>query len=358
MTAALRFQALGHTGVSLPVGAPTNFTFDATNDGVAFVFMSETTDPITKVFFRYGVRVGTGTPPTFRISLQALDTSGNPTGTVLGGGSPASATFTPPADATWDGTGRWITLANSYTPTRGQILAIVIEHSSGTIDAANGSTITRSMLGGIQSNSGIPYALTENSGIWSKVNASAVFGYGTATTKYGMPITGQYNTLLSTVGNRSTMFFTIPTGFMSTYQLRGMLIAARFPATANTTKLAIWNSAGTQIATTDTIDSDHQGAISNYVNTVAIFNSLVTLDAGTKYYAGIEVLSGSTQGVTGVTVTENTDRQCFPLGENRGLATWNGSAWTETDTVLPLVELIFEDITVPSGSGGMVITGE
>jgi len=52
-----------------------------------------------------------------------------------------------------------------------------------------------------------------------------------------------------------------------------------------------------------------------------------------------------------------TDRKAYPLGENRNLATWNGSAWTEDDLTIPIVELELEDVTVPSGGGGAIILG-
>src|SRR5262245_6559267 len=80
---------------------------------------------ISRLGFRYGTR--TGTPPTYRISLQGVDGSGLPDGTIKGGGSPASATFTPPADTSWNSTWQWINLSNTYTTAnRGEKLATVI----------------------------------------------------------------------------------------------------------------------------------------------------------------------------------------------------------------------------------------
>lgn len=342
-------QALGHMGPITAVGVPTNYTLDATNDGIAWVFVSETSDPITRLWFRYGAR--TGTPPTFRISLQALDASGNPDGTVLGGGSPASVTFTPPADTSWDGTGRWITLDNAYTPTRGQLLASVIEWSSGTIDASNSSSFSRTITGSMNVSVGLPNAVTEVAGVWGKHNFAPGFAYGTATQKFGRPIIGVYTATSSVVGNRRTMAFTMPSGIMSTYQLSGVVFTGRLGSAGTTVKIAVWDTSGAVIAETATIDCDASGSITNAVNTFAFFNSLVTLTAGTKYYIGAEILTSGSTGVLGLNLSEASDRQCYPMGEQRLLATWNGSAWTETDTVLPLVELIFEDITVPSGGG-------
>lgn len=349
MTSAVKMQALGHMGPISSIGAATNYTVDASNDGLGWVFISETADPITKVWFRYGAR--TGTPPTFRISLQALNSSGNPDGTVLGGGSPASATFTPPADTSWDGTGRWITLDNAYTPTRGQLLASVIEYDSGTIDASNNSSFSRSISGSMNVSIGLPNAVTEVAGVWGKHNFAPVFAYGTATQKFGRPFVSPNTSTSSVVGNRRTMAFTMPSGLMSTYQLSGVSFLGRLGSAGTTVKIGIWDTSGAVVAETATIDCDASGSVTNAVNTFAFFNSLVTLTAGTKYYIGAEILTSGATGVLGVVLTEASDRQCYPMGEQRLLANWNGSAWTETDTVLPLVELIFEDITVPSGGG-------
>src|SRR5438105_4685448 len=88
---------------------PTSFALDQTTDQIEYIFQAAEAITITRLGFRYGTR--TGTPPTYQVSLQGVDGTGVPDGTVKGGGSPASATFTPPADATWDATWRWVTLS-------------------------------------------------------------------------------------------------------------------------------------------------------------------------------------------------------------------------------------------------------
>lgn len=69
-------------------------------------------------------------PPLLQVDLQALAGS-SPGGTILGGASPASATFTPVAGF------QWVTLANPYTPALGDLVAAVCEYASGTVGAAN-----------------------------------------------------------------------------------------------------------------------------------------------------------------------------------------------------------------------------
>src|SRR5690349_18160435 len=108
-----RTQALGGP-VVIQSGTPSfyNQVIDsggASIDRIAHVLQLPA-DTWTHVGFRYGAR--TGTPVQHKTGLQTPDASGNPDGTYLGGGSPASGTFTPPADATWDGTWQWVALAN------------------------------------------------------------------------------------------------------------------------------------------------------------------------------------------------------------------------------------------------------
>lgn len=356
MTAVNQFQALNSCGFAVLSAGVTNHVVDASNEGVAFAFMSETSSAITKLWFRYGLRVGT--PPTYRISLQSLGTTGLPDGTVLGGGSPASATFTPPADTTWDGTGQWITLTNSYTPSLGQVMCSVIEYSSGTIDGSNNSSFTRAFSGLQSTVTGVPYVLTNTGGTWSKLGSSiGPFAYGTASTKHGMPAVGTYSTTQSTTGRRSACGITLPTAMGSTYSPSGFSCCGRLGATGSTGRFSVWNDSGTELATTGDIDSDHLAAVASECNIRAIFTTRPTLSYGTKYYFGVESVSSSAVGVRGITLTEASDRQAYPSGEVRHLGVWDGASWTDTTTTLPWVELIFDDITAAAGSSGGIVIG-
>ncbi len=96
----------------------SNFSLNQNTDQLEFVFQAPEAITITKLGYRYGVR--TGTCPTYIHSLQGVGTDGNPDGAVKGGGSPASKTFTPPADTTFNGLFKYNTLDNAYTCARGE----------------------------------------------------------------------------------------------------------------------------------------------------------------------------------------------------------------------------------------------
>lgn len=354
MTAALQFQAMSNYGPLL-IGSATNMTFDANTDAIFFIFQAATTDPITHIGFRYGARVGT--PPTMLAALEALS-AGAASGTPLGGGSPASATFTPPADTTWDGTWQWITLANSYTPAKGEIIAASIRHSSGTIDASNGLSITRG-LANAQSNSCVfPYHVFNTTGAYAKSSLPYTFAYRTASGRYGYPGTAAYTTATAaTSGHRQCMYFTLPAGFGSTYIVQGIHWYGKLPAVTGTAnyKVGIWDAAGTELVSTGTLDGQDVSAGTTGANRF-LFSSSVALNYGTEYYAGVETLAAATCSVNGISLADADDRLAFPLGTSRGLAGWNGSSWTKTDTVVPFVDLIFDDITVPGGGGAFLNT--
>lgn len=351
MSDALKMTLLNWQGP--PTGTSTaGFTLDDAAEACAFVMTAETGDAITDVGFRVVSR--TGTPPTFVISVEALDGSGNPDGTAL-----ASATFTPPADNTWNSTWRWITLSSSWTPTKGQLFAIVIRYSSGTINGSNNMSFTTTLQPTTSAFMGFPYRATFTAATWTKNSAAGVgpFGYKTATGVFGCPAANIWSTNTTTAGHRQAAAITLPTTFGTTFKVSRIRAAIRNPAAATTYKVSIWDATGTELATSGTIDADHSATVAGDASIAVAMSTNPTLSFGTKYYYGLESISGSTIGVRGLTMSVATDRKAYPLGENRALATWNGSAWTEDTLTIPIVELELEDIDIPVASGGAIIIG-
>lgn len=347
---------MNHGGPTL-IGSATDMTFDGTGDVLAWVFQAWNTEAITHIGFRYATRIGT--VPTLIAALESLS-GGNPSGTVLGGGTPASGTFTPPSDTTWNGTFQWVSLANSYTPTRGQLLCATIRHSSGTIDGSNGCTITRGLA---NSQNITPVIMgshrTNLAGSYTKSSLAYTFAYRTASGRYGFPATGAYTTATAaTSGHRQAMYFTLPSGWGDTYQLTGCTMYAKAPSSGGTAdfKIGIWDASGTELASTGSLNSTDLPGSAGWMQ--GIFTSVPTLSFGTKYYVGVETLTSGTVALNGIQLGSADDRLAYPLGTSRGLSGWNGSAWTDVDTVVPYCDLIFEDITEPAGgSGGAYVIG-
>lgn len=353
MADALAMTMLGVRGAGQAIGTATSVALDAAADAVAFVFQAKTADAITAGGFRYGVR--TGTPPTYSIALEGVGGDGLPNGTDVGGGSPTLVTFTPPADTSIDGLWQWKNFTNSFTPSVGQLLALVIRYSSGTVDASNNSTITHRFATSVSGH--FPYALTNTTGTFAKDSNAIIptFGYKTASTRCGNIIQGSYTGVVSTSGHRSCMHLTLPSTHGSTQKVKGLVVTLlNGSAGGQTHTLGVWDGSGTALQTL-TIDTDQfSTAGGNVAGAILVFSD-ATLDAlsyGSKYYFGVERGSAGNIGLRGIQLAEAEDRSAFAMGTIRGLSTWNGSAWSDDDTVLPFVELLLDDITVPSGSGG------
>lgn len=346
--------SLGSFWIGAPDGAATNFAVDSSTDGIAFGFQAENTDAITHLGFRYGAR--TGTCPTYSIRLESQDaTTGFPDGTDIGGGSATAATFTPPADTTWNNTIQWVALTNPYTPTRGQFLMATIRYSSGTVDASNNSSFATHMNSGFGNTQTYPIALSLASGTWAKITntLSVAYGYRTATARYGGFRIGSFNTAISTTGHRHAMHWTPPAGHGDTFQVGKMQLVLTTPNAANAVKFGIWNAAGTALQDIQ-FDSDYLASNGTRRGVEIVFDesSLATLSYGTKYYFGIEVVGSASIVLAGLQLQEAADRAMWPMSTTRGFSVWDGASWTDNDTVLPSVMPMLADITEPTGGGG------
>jgi hypothetical protein len=343
-------------------GAFETFSFltdNFTTRKIAWIFEPEDAITITQLGFAFASR--TGTPPTYRISLQGVDASGNPDGTVVGGGSPASQTFTPPADNTWNTTFRWIALANSFTVTRGTKYAIVVEYSSGTADASNGIVVNNGHTN-IGARSGFPIANQYGGASWSHRNIYPVYGYRDASRSYGMPVASFFSTTFSSDTNQASggdergIQFSLKSGWGDTYKMRGFEAIGNMSATGKTVTGTLY-SGTSALQDTAAFDSDHAQGSGNYMTFRFMFQdaTLDDLDFGTQYIIALKPNeTASSLGVYGVVVQDAQDRECFGFGLD---AQWvyraDGGAWqTDITTRVPLIWPILDDITEPAGGGG------
>lgn len=327
---------------------------DASNDGIGFVFQARDTNPITHIGFRYTLR--TGTPPTYVATLEGVSTAtGLPDGTDVGGGSPTAATFTPPASTAWDATFQWIALTNAFTPTLGAWYAGTVRHSSGTVDASNLGSFTTHMTNFGYAGQSLPVAVRLTAGTWAKQGAQPVFGVRTASSRYGLPVQGFWNTRsASTVGYRQAIKIRVPSG-LGTYKVGSLAFAGSIAAAANKVPIVgVWTSSGT-IHTT-VIDSEQvtNPTVAYNLYELVIDETLTALDSGTDYYLGLEVADAASAGVliNGIQLASGDDRDAFEGGSNVCFSTYNGSSWTDDATVVPFVNATLYDLTPPSSGGG------
>jgi hypothetical protein len=340
----------------------TNFTLNESTDALEVCFQTSEAMTITALGFRYGVR--TGTPPTFKASLQGVNTTtGFPDGTIKGGGSPASVTFTPPADATWNSTWQWVTLDNSYAAARGEMLYLVITYDSGTIDGSNNSSFTSDtdlIQRGAGPGSGA--ATTNNAGVRSASTNAAVFGYKSSSKVYGNPVlaryTGTYNS--ATTPDEYAMRFMLPSGASSTYQVVGCRVKVSTVTLGQTLKFRLYSE--TTVLGEWTVDTDYlRGSPAAGTGPKTLFFNdvtLPTLDFGTAYRIAFQPVENSSgQIYEGFTVNAQADLDAYPGGQEWYLSTrTNEGAWSDTVTARPQIELIVAAMTA-SGGGGSIFSG-
>ena len=319
-----------------------NFVLNQTTDAIEWIFNVSGAITITKLGFRYGLR--TGTPPTFKISLQGVGVTGNPDGTIKGGGSPASATFTPPADTTWDGTWQWITLANPYTTTRGEFLAIVIAQSSGTINASNNSSFTTNNNNTPTQN--FPYAIRNDAGTRTRQNTMPVYGYSSSSLAYGNVIQGVWTTAInaSTTPDEQALNFMFPGDSGQTYQVIGVRLTMTLPA-GQSVKLILYD--GTTVLQDVTFDTDLQ-YLATDISPFEIFFDEATLSDllfGSVYRLSLQPQAASgTYYISALTVASTNDLTAWAGSTNFYQSTrTDGGAWSDDTLTRPFVELIIDD---------------
>lgn len=378
------------SGLLLPFGSPlplyqtiaagftsfATFALDASGDKAGCAFDALNADQITHIGFRCASI--TGTPPTYKIGLQGINTSGVPDGTYLGGGSPASATFTPSgAGGYGTGTWHWIALDNAYTPVRGEGITIVVEHSSGTVDASNLMTITLGLNNGAHSVSHHRPMTVTSTGSWSKgatdfpcfgLKGSSVIATGDVRP---LKVAGTVQAVPSPT--EAGMAFTVPSGWTDTISVLAVRFAARTMSTNSNFAVTLYSSptSSPSVLQQIEVDGDWFGLSSNQVGVgLVVFDevSLSSLTAGTEYGIGIVARDVATDlAIYQIETDSAGDWDAWPFGQQcsymqRTLVTGYTSTatlpnettnFTKTTTRRPIIEVILGDMTESAGGGGL-----
>jgi len=345
---------LARIGVAGEYSTMQNVALDGTtNNRLGWVFQAETADTITHIGYRQGTTTGTPASGSFRATLYDVAGTGLPNADV-GGGSATAATFQPVSGD--DGKWVWVALTNSYTCTRGQLLACVIDRVSGT--GSPYISLTRDVSGWLSIGQGIPYSTLYTSS-WSRNSAHrpCLYGYKSASRAYGNMLKGMTKQSTSTSGRRLAVKFTLPSGWGTSYKIQAFEFSGAGFTAGTTYGQGIWNAAGTLLQGATGYDSD---IINNegYDETFRLGftdTTLATLTFGTTYYIGVQS-AGSAVTMYTHDFTDANDLTSLPLQGNACYSLWDGAAWTDTTTSIPPGRLILSDITPPAGGGGSLLT--
>ena len=371
---ALRIRLLAPIAINSNRGPGFNTSLiDAATKKAGWVFQATDTSAITALGFRYGTR--TGTPVQHRISIQGVSAAtGDPDGTAV-----ATAAFTPPADTTWNSLIQAITISHdgsgntisSYTLTRGTLYAIVIEpcqnctapcSGAATPDSTNNSSFTATMTWS-DGRPNFPYADTYNGSAWAKgTSAYPVYFYRSASRTYGFPIQAISTNATNSSGAEIGASFNLPSTWFTSFQVVGARAYLSPGAAGKTLKIVLYS--GTTLLQSVTLDTDQFSAAggNRAVDIYFADASLTTLSTGTTYRIGFSPQNTSQNlGLETLDLAAAGDRTAFAGQTTLALSTRTGcgspcdatsTAWAaDTTTSLPLVELILDVITAPSGGG-------
>lgn len=333
-----------------------NFTLDANNDALEFLLQAPKAMTVT----RLGVRLGTitGTTPTYRVSAQGINSSGNPDGTIKGATNNAKKTFSPSGLGWSAGSFNWLTLDETFSLAAGDYFSIVIDYSSGTINGSNCASFTESWNTQVNAQN-FPCSQENNATVRAKQPwGVAGVAWGSSTTVNGYPISaGTLQQINSASNPREVGFkFKIPSGWCSTFKLRGIKWLMGYNDAATQT-FRLYDGGGasdTTVLQDVTLDTDVFNSTSGRPFVVCFDEStLATLNAGTFYRIGITTDNANDTNMWYWSVAAAGDFDAFPLQQD---CYWtqrpSGGSWTDVTTQRPWATLILDDITAPAGGGG------
>ena len=303
----------------------SDFTIDSATDVWSAIIRPEKTITIDQVAVLC-VSI-TGAPaPLFRASLQGVTTAGVPDGTILGGGSPNSGTFTPVLGI------NWVTLSNSYGTTKNEDIALVIEDDAGgqAADSTHHASVRSRIFQFFTY--GPPYVAQDTGGGYARQTD--------LTPSYGLRLASATDDVLgdpwqshitadgavSGANDISAMSVVISASFGRRVKIHGMQVSC---FSAADFRVGIWDSTASpaSVVVTRTLDEDISDTGQN--NDCLVYWDGVWLDTGAQYYAGLETLSAASGYVYGTSYATDDSLSAVQGYPNNNLFTNTAGSWTK-----------------------------
>jgi hypothetical protein len=321
-----------------------NFALNQATDAITFIFPATEAATLTRVAIRQATL--TGIAPTYRISLQGVTGAGIEDGVIKSGGA-AWVNYTPTAGN--NNTVQWLTLGASYACAQDEMLAVVIQHQSGTIDASNNCSFTTT--NGLDFQPGTFYAVHNDNGTRSRVTSYPNFAIGSSTKVYGK-IARFVNSALLTGTNERALAFSLPSAWgAGTYKLLGFQMPC-FPLAGATITANLYQ--GTTVLASSVTDSDHMASNADRINTF-LFSSSPTLTIGQLYRIGLTATTATLTLYEWQTQSA-ADMEGFPGGTGfyfSSRASGGGTAWGDDFARrTAIISLLLSDLTIAGGGGG------
>ncbi len=339
-------------GVLFPDAGGGNFgfvasTISSSTSKAEVVFMVNESTTITH--WGYRCNAITGTSPSIKCGFQSVGTDGNPSGTYLGGGSPASTVFSPSVLGHIAANWYWIALDNPIAVSVGDVVAWVAEYDSGTVDGSNNIAISSTIsTGGAYR---FPFAIVNASGTRTRQTNLPVYGYKSSSKSYGNPMkTGTNSTSFSSASNPNeyALAFQIPTTICSTFTIGGFVVECGLAA-GQTVRFSLYSGTNTTPIIFTDFDTDDSGSATSGVYFIRFSGALPTLQAGTIYRLSMAPQTSTSHTFKNVTMDTAADWVAYPGSTTCWLSSRNGGSWTDDVTRRPVFSVVFSDITLPSG---------
>jgi len=317
-------------------GTTTGLLMDSADEKVAFIFRVRKTGTIDRI----SVPMRTVTvSDTLKLTLQTVDGSGDPTGTLYGGS--AAQTFTPVTTVQ-----NIVTMATGASATAGDLVAVVIEFNSFVAGNLN---ISYQNAG-----SYFPYMSHLTGGSWSKKVGMPGFGIGYSDGTYEN--VGAYPGLSSSGAN------VVAFNSGSTPNERALLFKLPFPARISGCSIMLAHSAG---ANFDIILYDFDGVtiltslsvVANQMDSVSrdsaffTFPTSIILSRNKFYRLAVKPTTANDVTIHELTFANVASMDSVPGGQNcyRSVRT-SGGAWTDLTTTRPRFGLILNGFDNAAGT--------
>jgi len=298
------------------------YTLDASGELAAVIFqVSEAADITGMTAYCTAV----ASPPAYKFTLQGVDASGDPDGSVKA----TTAEFTPTGSTT-----EAHSFVASYSASQGELLAGVWEYSSGTIGASNDASF-RSFTKTVRYNL-FPYFNYYNGSSWYPDNDS--YPAFTLQTDEAWDVGGIYNEEpgtedVSTIGHRFAQRILIPADEDIELHIDGFYYTGDVEKSAGDDyKAGVWNAAGVELASVS-IDAAQQAAAFNSLPSPSrsyTFTADATITAGSVFYIGYEH-TGDDLTIEYAKCGGAAGLKSWPGGASFYASLWNGSSWVDDD---------------------------
>ncbi len=310
---------------------------DASGEKVAFVTRVPKTGTITKVGFR--TRTVT-TSAALKVSLQGVNTSGDPNGTILGGGT-AYGILSSPASNTW----YLVTLNAGLSVNKFDPIAAVIEFSS-TVGSLNIGAAARGWGARQLYNAYVDHYTTA----WTKydylISVAFVYSdnsYGTTPFVHPISAIGAYTFNSGSTPDEYGNYFKLP------FPVRAVGMVADVDLDQDST-FKLYDSDGTTVLASVVVNASQR--YSTAAGLIwGLFSTPVNLLKNTWYRMTI-VPNGTTN--ISLSWIDAADMSAFPLGQNcYQTSRTDGGAWTEDTVTRVEIALLVDSFDDGVGAGGV-----